>query len=116
MCPSPVFIYISIEHLSLCKYFIRIKHAFKHSKIQHALAYLSRIIFYVPLKDEIYRLLQYVFVLAVTVTEKPYQNELPWTGLRLSVVGQKYFKYFIFKLFGNKNAYGHKFDESSSHY
>ena len=78
--------------------------------------YLSRITFYMPLKDEIYRLIQYIFVLAVTVAEKAYEKKLLGAGIRLGVVGQKYFEYLILKLFGYEDAYGHKFDESSSHY
>ena len=86
------------------------------SDIQHTFAYLSMITFYVPLKDEIYRLIYYIFVLAVTVAEKAYKNKLFGTSLRLGVVGQKYFEYLILKLFGYEDGYGHKFDESSSHY
>ena len=68
------------------------------------------------LKDEIDRLTQYIFVLAVTVTEKAYEKKLLGACLFLCVVRQKYLKYFIIKLFGNEDAHGHKFDEASSHY
>jgi hypothetical protein len=88
----------------------------RQSEIQHTFAYLSRITFYVPLKDEVYRLIQYIFVLAVTVAEKAYEKKLLGTGLSLGVVRQKYLEYLILKLFGNEDAYGHKFDESGSHY
>jgi hypothetical protein len=70
----------------------------------------------VPFEDEIDRLIQYIFVLAVAVAEKAYKKKLLGAGLRLGVVGQKYFEYLILKLFGNEDAYGHKFDESCSHY
>jgi hypothetical protein len=70
----------------------------------------------VPFEDEIDRLIQYIFVLAVAIAEKSHEKKLLGTRLRLGIVGQKYFEYLIVELFGNEDAHGHKFNESSSHY
>jgi hypothetical protein len=40
-----------------------------------------------PFKDEIDRLIKYIFILTVTVAEKAYENKLFGAGLYLSVVG-----------------------------
>lgn len=79
-------------------------------------AYLSGVSFHMAFKDEVDGLVKYIFVFAVAVDEKVYENKLFGVGLRLSVVRQKYLEYLILKLFGDEDANGHEFDESSSHY